>query len=72
MTKALAARDISVRFGDVEVLSGVDVEISQGSIHGLIGENGAGKSTLGKVLGGYYQASSGALEDMADIVVKNE
>ena len=62
MTKALAARDISVRFGDVEVLSGVDVEISQGSIHGLIGENGAGKSTLGKVLGGYYQASSGALE----------
>ena len=58
---ALSARGISVRFGDVEVLSAVDVDIAKGSIHGLIGENGAGKSTLGKVLGGYYQASAGSL-----------
>ena len=58
---ALKAEGITVRFGDVEVLSGIDVEIAAGSIHGLIGENGAGKSTLGKVLGGYYQASSGSL-----------
>ncbi len=58
---ALTARGITVRFGDVEVLSDIDVEIAAGSIHGLIGENGAGKSTLGKVLGGYYQASSGSL-----------
>lgn len=57
----LSARGISVRFGDVEVLSNIDVDISSGSIHGLIGENGAGKSTLGKVLGGYYQASAGAV-----------
>ena len=61
MTTALATDGISVRFGDVEVLSGIDVDIAQGSIHGLIGENGAGKSTLGKVLGGYYQASAGRL-----------
>ena len=58
---ALSARGITVRFGDVEVLSAVDVDIAEGSIHGLIGENGAGKSTLGKVLGGYYQASAGTL-----------
>jgi ribose transport system ATP-binding protein len=32
-----------------------------GEIHGLIGENGAGKSTLGKVLGGYYRATSGKI-----------
>ena len=62
MTVALRARGISVRFGDVEVLSQVDVDIAAGSIHGLIGENGAGKSTLGKVLGGYYRASAGTLE----------
>ena len=58
---AIQARGITVRFGDIEVLSGIDVDIAKGSIHGLIGENGAGKSTLGKVLGGYYQASSGTL-----------
>jgi ABC-type sugar transport system ATPase subunit len=50
-----------VRFGDVDVLSGVDLEILPGEIHGLIGENGAGKSTLGKVLGGYYRATHGEI-----------
>lgn len=58
---AISARGITVRFGDVEVLSAIDIDIHTGSIHGLIGENGAGKSTLGKVLGGYYHASAGSL-----------
>lgn len=58
---ALSARGITVRFGDVEVLSAIDIDIKKGCIHGLIGENGAGKSTLGKVLGGYYRASAGSL-----------
>jgi ribose transport system ATP-binding protein len=60
-TPAISARGITMRFGDAEVLSGVDVDIRQGSIHALIGENGAGKSTLGKVVGGYHQATAGAL-----------
>ncbi|PHP66948.1 ABC transporter [Zhengella mangrovi] len=55
----LSVRGIGVRFGDVDVLSGVDLDIRPGEIHGLIGENGAGKSTLGKVLGGYYRATHG-------------
>ncbi|MZR11533.1 ATP-binding cassette domain-containing protein [Maritimibacter sp. DP07] len=57
----LSVRGIGVRFGDVEVLSGVDLDIRPGEIHGLIGENGAGKSTLGKVLGGYYRATRGEI-----------
>lgn len=68
MTGALEARGLTVRFGDVEVLSSVDVDIAAGSIHGLIGENGAGKSTLGKVLGGYYRASSGTLRVFGQVV----
>ncbi|MEM1237096.1 MAG: sugar ABC transporter ATP-binding protein [Pseudomonadota bacterium] len=70
MTVALSARGMTVRFGDVEVLSSVDVEIASGSIHGLIGENGAGKSTLGKVLGGYYRASAGTLSVFGKAVVR--
>lgn len=50
-----------MRFGDAEVLSGVDVDIRQGSIRALIGENGAGKSTSGKVIGGCHQATAGDL-----------
>ncbi len=57
----LSVRGVGVRFGDVDVLSGVDLDVRPGEIHGLIGENGAGKSTLGKVLGGYYRATSGQI-----------
>lgn len=57
----LSVRNAGVRFGDVRVLTGVDIDIRPGEIHGLIGENGAGKSTLGKVLGGYYRATEGEL-----------
>jgi ribose transport system ATP-binding protein len=57
----LSMRGIGVRFGDVDVLAGVDLDIRAGEIHGLIGENGAGKSTLGKVLGGYYRATRGEI-----------
>ena len=59
---ALSARGIGVSFSGVEVLSDVSLDILPGEIHGLIGENGAGKSTLGKVLGGYYSASTGTLD----------
>ncbi|MCY4195848.1 MAG: sugar ABC transporter ATP-binding protein [Rhodobacteraceae bacterium] len=59
---ALAARGIGVSFGGTSVLRNVDVDIMAGEIHGLVGENGAGKSTLGKVLGGYYTASTGTLD----------
>ena len=57
----LSVRNAGVRFGDVRVLTGVDIDIRPGEVHGLIGENGAGKSTLGKVLGGYYRATEGEL-----------
>lgn len=57
----ISVRGVGVRFGDVDVLSGVDLDIRPGEIHGLIGENGAGKSTLGKVLGGYYRATFGKI-----------
>lgn len=70
MSSAISAQGISVRFGGVEVLSGVDVDIETGSIHGLIGENGAGKSTLGKVLGGYYRASAGRLSVSGQAVTR--
>ena len=59
---ALTANGIGVSFSGVAVLRDVSLDIAPGEIHGLIGENGAGKSTLGKVLGGYYAASTGTLE----------
>ena len=55
------ARGICKRFGGVQALDDVSLEIRAGSIHGLVGENGAGKSTLAKVIGGVYRPDAGEL-----------
>ncbi|WP_443048014.1 SpoIIE family protein phosphatase [Streptomyces sp. H39-S7] len=55
-------RGTSKRFGAVQALSEVDLEIHQGEAIGLIGANGAGKSTLVKVIAGVEPADSGVIE----------
>jgi len=57
----LAARGIRKSFGGVEVLHGVDLDASGGSVLALLGENGAGKSTLVKISSGVYTADSGTI-----------
>lgn len=61
MEARLLAKDITVTFGGVEVVSEVDLELAPGEIHALVGENGAGKSSLAKVIGGVYQPRFGSL-----------
>ena len=57
----LAARGIRKSFGGVEVLHGVDLDASGGSVLALLGENGAGKSTLVKIASGVYTADAGSI-----------
>ncbi|MBU6147412.1 MAG: sugar ABC transporter ATP-binding protein [Actinomycetales bacterium] len=61
-TTALAARGIRKSFGGVEVLHGVDLDATGGSILALLGENGAGKSTLMKILSGDYTPDAGSID----------
>lgn len=49
------------KFGAVEALRGIDLEVFHGEIVGLVGDNGAGKSTLMKVLTGVYTADKGEI-----------
>ncbi len=60
--KTVGLKDVSVKFGDVHALSGVDVELTQGSNLMLVGPNGAGKTTLARVLLGLVRPRSGVLE----------
>ncbi|WP_019057498.1 ABC transporter ATP-binding protein [Streptomyces prunicolor] len=59
---AVRAGGITKCFGDVVALDGVDLEVTQGQIHGLVGPNGAGKTTLLGLLLGLAVADGGRLE----------
>jgi ABC-2 type transport system ATP-binding protein len=59
---AVQARGITKTFGDVIALDGIDLDVAQGQIHGLVGPNGAGKTTLLGLLLGLAGADSGRLE----------
>ncbi len=57
----LAIRDVSKRFGGLQALGSVDLDLRPGEIHCLLGENGAGKSTLCNVIFGLHPPDAGTL-----------
>jgi ABC-type sugar transport system ATPase subunit len=66
----LAISSVVKRFGPIEVLKGVDLDVEAGSVVGLVGDNGAGKSTLMKTITGLYRIDEGRIHfDDADITV---
>ncbi|MEH0579311.1 MULTISPECIES: ABC transporter ATP-binding protein [Streptomyces] len=60
--RSVRARGITKCFGDVVALDGIDLDVAQGQIHGLVGPNGAGKTTLLGLLLGLAVADGGRLE----------
>ena len=50
LTHAITATGLSRRFGELEAVSGIDLNIANGEIYGLLGPNGAGKSTTVRML----------------------
>jgi ABC-type sugar transport system ATPase subunit len=56
----LELKGVHKHYPGVHALRGVDLEIREGEVHGLIGENGSGKSTLIKVMTGVVQPDPGA------------
>ncbi|HZU61877.1 MAG TPA: Fe-S cluster assembly ATPase SufC [Solirubrobacteraceae bacterium] len=49
----LEIRNLHVRAGDTQILSGLDLVVDRGEIHALMGPNGSGKSTLANAIMGH-------------------
>lgn len=66
---AIECRGLKHRYGSVEALRGLDLQINQGEIFGLVGPDGAGKTTTMRILAGVLRPSSGAaVVDGVDVV----
>ena len=59
---ALSARALRKSYGDLEVVSGVDLAVAPGECFGLLGPNGAGKTTTLKLCLGLIEPDSGEIE----------
>ncbi len=59
---------------DLDILSGVDLELHQGEIHAIMGPNGSGKSTLAKVIAGHpgYEVTGGSVVFQGEEILEME
>ena len=57
----LVVRGVRKAFAGVRALDGVDLEVREGEILGMLGPNGSGKSTLINVVSGHYRADAGSI-----------
>ena len=59
---AIQTSQLSKHYADVKAVRGIDLDIADGEIFGLIGPDGAGKTTTFQILAGVMEPSSGVAE----------
>ncbi len=59
---AIRVRALTKRYGDIEAVRGIDLDVRAGEIFGLIGPDGAGKTSTFQILGGVMASTSGTAE----------
>lgn len=69
---SLELNGITKRFGSLVANELIDLKVSNGEIHAILGENGAGKSTLMNIVYGLIKADSGSISVDGKIVEIND
>jgi ABC-2 type transport system ATP-binding protein len=72
MPIAIEAIDLVRRFGEVEAVRGVSLQIEEGEIYGFLGPNGAGKSTTVRILTTLLEPTSGSGSVLGHDVVRDQ
>mgnify|MGYP000465497478 CR=1 FL=1 len=57
----ISVRSLSKRYGGVQALDDLNLDLERNIVHAIVGENGAGKSTLIKILSGALHKDSGSI-----------
>jgi lipoprotein-releasing system ATP-binding protein len=64
----ITGKNIFKRYGNVEVLKGVDIEINKGEVASIVGPSGSGKSTLLHILGTLDKADTGTVSMNGSVI----
>ncbi len=68
VTPIITFTNVSKRYGDIVVLSEIELEISNGQTTVIVGQSGSGKTTLLRMVNGLIKPDSGRLEVFGDLV----
>lgn len=60
-TPILEVKELSIQFGGLHAVDGLNMRVNKGQLYGLIGPNGAGKTTVFNMLTGVYKPTSGGI-----------
>jgi branched-chain amino acid transport system ATP-binding protein len=61
MDAVITTKELTIRFGGLVAVDGVNFSLQRGEIHGLIGPNGSGKTTLINLITGIYKPTAGEI-----------
>lgn len=58
----LKIKNLKIRYGAIEAVKGIDIEVKEGSVVALLGANGAGKTSTLRTISGLIEAAEGSIE----------